>query len=231
MPQWNPGGLPPGGNPPGGKKTPWVPIAVIGGVLVLILGAVGIVLAVGGNDDDNASGSTSPGSSSSRTSSSTRTSKTSTSRSSTPTSAPNNDLATLKSLIPAGYPISVCSPVDPPVDGALATMDCDQSTQPGGPSLARFSLYPNIDALNTAFTEGYQADDQVLQCPGSNADSPTSWYYNETPDVTAGQVACGTYEGRADVTWSQDADLMMGVVESDNAGDLTALHDWWLKYS
>jgi len=107
-------------------------------------------------------------------------------------------------------------------------MDCGQSALPGGPSVARYSIYPTLEDLNNAFTASVAEDDEVLRCPTFTSDSPTTWHYNDTPDVSAGQIACGTYEGKADVTWSQDADLLLGVVESDN---LDSLHQWWLHDS
>jgi serine/threonine-protein kinase len=135
---------------------------------------------------------------------------------------------TTVALIPAGYPRSVCVPSSPPAAGALATIDCRQSTQPGGPAAARYSLFANAGDLNVHFDESIKLNDELLPCPGSNADSPTSWNYNATPDQVAGRVACGTYKGSADVMWTQDKDLMLADIQSDN---LDALHTWFLNYS
>jgi hypothetical protein len=44
----------------------------------------------------------------------------------------------------------------------------------------------------------------------------------------AGSIACGTYQGNADIVWTQDDDLLLADVQSDNMDDL---HDWWLNYS
>ena len=224
---WN--ASPPGGGPPGGKKTPWVAIAIVAAVLVLVLGAVGIVVATSSDDEprNNGASSSSRAPSSTTRTSSTRTSKTRTSTSESPSSNGSAE-ATLRSLIPATYPVSACDPVDPPAGDAVATIDCGQSALPGGPALARFSIYASLDLLNDAFSTAVAEDDEVLRCPTFTSDSPTTWHFADTPDVSAGQIACGTYEGRADVTWSQDADLMLGVVESD---DLASLHDWWLHES
>ena len=59
-------------------------------------------------------------------------------------------------------------------------------------------------------------------------DSPQDWHFKRDPDGVAGQVACGTYQGNADVMWTQVEDLMLADVQSSN---LDGLHNWWLNYS
>ena len=39
-----------------------------------------------------------------------------------------------------------------------------------------------------------------------------------------GQVACGTYDGNPDVTWTKDADLLLADAQGPN---LEELHKWW----
>jgi serine/threonine-protein kinase len=68
----------------------------------------------------------------------------------------------------------------------------------------------------------------MLRCPGSDLDSPTTWHFTDTPDTVAGRVACGTYQQKAGVTWTRNAELLLGDSISE---DLTALHRWWLKYA
>jgi serine/threonine kinase PknH len=106
----------------------------------------------------------------------------------------------------------------------LATVDCGKSTVAGGPNLARYSLFPSLQALNTAFDNSIKADDEVLACPGNTSSGPTPWNYTNTPEETAGQVACGTYNGNADVSWSYNQELVLADVQSS---DLQSLHDWW----
>ena len=59
-------------------------------------------------------------------------------------------------------------------------------------------------------------------------DSPTEWNYKRSPDAVAGQVACGTYQGNADVMWTQNEELLLADVQGP---DLDELHNWWLNYS
>ncbi|PRC56541.1 serine/threonine protein kinase, partial [Mycobacterium sp. ITM-2017-0098] len=81
----------------------------------------------------------------------------------------------------------------PPAGGALATVDCTQTTMPNGPAFTRYSLFGDKAALDAAFQEGIRVNSELLECPGSGIDSPTTWHYTDTPDVVAGQIACGTY--------------------------------------
>ena len=52
--------------------------------------------------------------------------------------------------------------------------------------------------------------------------------YKSDTKTLAGQVACGTYQGNADVMWSQTSELLLADVQS---ADLASLHDWWLNFS
>jgi serine/threonine-protein kinase len=220
QPTWNQ--PPPGSNMQGGKKTPWVPIIVIAGVLILVLGAVGTFLLT--RSDDTATPTVT-------SSTKTSTARTSTSRSTpspTATDTPGGFDAQLMALIPEGYPRSVCEKAVPPATGALATVDCRKSTQPGGPAAARYSLFANADSLAQQFASSIKEDDELFRCPGADMDSPTTWHYNDHPDVVSGSVACGTYQGNADIVWSQQDDLLLADVQS---GSMSDLHDWWLNYS
>ncbi len=221
-PPWNQ--PPPGSNPQGGKKTPWVPIVVVAGVLILVVGAVGTFLLTRSDSADSSILTTSK--------TSTAREKTSTTRTTTPRTTDAGDPrgfdAQLMALIPTGYPTSVCEKAVPPAPGALATVDCRQSTQPGGPAAARYSIFANKDTLAQQFDSSIKENEELLRCPGADSNSPITWHYKATPDAVAGSVACGTYQGNADVTWTQDDDLMLADVQSDNMDDL---HNWWLEYS
>jgi serine/threonine protein kinase len=216
---------PPGSTPPGGSKVPWIAIAAVGGVLLLVLAAVGIFLVV--KPDDTASGPTT--STTSKTKSSERSTPSRTRTTTTrPSENPDSFDAKLMALIPTGYPTSVCEPASPPSTGALATIDCAKSVQPGGPEAARYSMFADKDQLILHFNESIKENDEVLRCPGADADSPIDWNYKSTPDVAAGQVACGTYKGNADVMWTQYDELLLADVQSTNMDEL---HNWWLNYS
>jgi serine/threonine-protein kinase len=222
-PSWNP---PPGSTPPGGKRVPWIPLAAIGGVAVLLIAALGIFLVV--SSDDEAAGPTTP-MTSTKKSTSERSAPTRT-RTTTepPTDTPDSFGAKLLALIPQGYPTSVCEIASPPAPGALATVDCGLSTQPGGPHAARYSLFADADLLAERFAASIAENEEIFRCPGSDLDSPTDWNYKRSPDVAAGQVACGTYQGNADVMWTQNDELLLADVQSPNMDEL---HNWWLNYS
>ncbi len=222
-PPWNP--PPPGFNPEGAKKVPWFPIAVVGGVVALLLAAIGIYLVVKpGNDDPRPTAA--PATSTRTTSERPSTSRTRTSTA--PTADPNSFGSRLMAVIPPGYPASACEVATPPAPGALATVDCGRSAQPGGPNAARYSLFATMDQLMEHFNESIAENDELFSCPGSNLDSPTNWNYRSNPDVVAGSVACGTYQGNADVMWTQNDELVLADVQSDSIDEL---HVWWLEYS
>ena len=132
-------------------------------------------------------------------------------------------MAQIFAVLPESYPHSACESVTPAAPSALATVDCGQSTVPGGPKLARYSVYPNLEQLNAAFDRAMKADDEIVNCPGLGP-SPTTWHYGSTPDDVAGQLGCGKYQGNADITWSYNEELILADVQSD---DLETLHTWW----
>jgi serine/threonine-protein kinase len=223
-PPWNQ--PPPGFKPPGGKRTPWVAIAVVAAVLVLVVGAIGTYVLT---RSDNADG---PSVTTTLKKPSTEREKPTTSRTTTPRTTESGDAsgfdAQLMALIPPDYPTSVCEKATPPAPGALATVDCRQSDQPGGPGAARYSIFANKDMLAKQFDSSLQENEEVQRCPGADADSPITWHYKSTPDIVAGTIACGTFQGNADLVWTQDDDLLLADVQSD---DIDTLHDWWLNYS
>lgn len=223
MPAWN--SPPPGPNPQGSKKTPWIPIVIIGGVLVLLLGAVGTFFLT---RSDTADGPKPTVTTSKKSTERERPSTTRTTPSRTSEPGAGGFDEQLRALIPPGYPISACTTASPPAPGALATVDCTQSTQPGGPEIARYSLFADKDLLIRRFNESLTENDETLRCPNFDQDSPADWNYEKDPDVVAGQVACGTYQGNADIMWTQYDGLVLADVQSKSLDDL---HAWWLQYS
>ena len=161
------------------------------------------------------------------TASATKTTRAAPSRTRTPRTTrpgdPDSFDAKLMALIPPGYPTSVCQTATPPSPGALATIDCAKSTQPGGPEAARYSLFADKDQLILHFNESIKENDELLRCPGADSDSPIDWHYKANPDEVAGQVACGTYQGNADVMWSQYDELMLADVQSTDMDDAAQL--------
>lgn len=220
-----PGGPNPPGQKPKGNKGPLIAIGAIACVLVLVLAAIGIFFLV--KDDDKKAGPTMPTASTSKTPERSTT-RTRTTTEPTPTENPDSFQAKLMALIPDGYPTSVCEAASPPSPGALATIDCQKSVQPGGPEAARYSIFADKDQLILHFNESLKENDEVLRCPGADSDSPIDWNFKASPDEVAGQVACGTYQGNADVMWTQFDKLVLADVQST---DMASLHDWWLNYS
>lgn len=217
---------PPAGPPrpprPPRKGTPWIPIAAAVAVFVLVLGVVGIWFLVKPDETPSASSTTTTA----PTQTTERTTRR-TPRTTTTTPAPDSFDAKLLGLLPRGYDDGACQPVRPPATGALATVDCGQASPQGGPTNARYSLFPDQAALDNAFDDSVAANSELLPCPESGTDSPTTWHYTDTPDKVEGRIACGVFNGNQDVAWTKNAELLLGDAQSQNLVDL---HNWWLKY-
>ncbi len=130
-------------------------------------------------------------------------------------------------LLPAGYDNAACQAVHPPSTGALATVDCGQTSTPGGPANARYSLFADQGTLDSHFDVAIKENSELFQCPGSGTDSPTTWHYTDTPDNVEGRIACGTYNNAPDLVWTKNSDLLLADAQGPNMDDL---HNWWLKY-
>ncbi|WP_042914841.1 hypothetical protein [Mycobacterium canetti] len=134
-------------------------------------------------------------------------------------------------MLPSGYPTGTCKPTTPKPNSiwvnAVAMVDCGQNTNRGGPSRAIYGLFANPDKLKQAFNDDIAAV-ELMNCPGEGP-SPDGWHYNQTPDVTAGMIACGTYKNRPNVIWSNEAKLTLSDVFGDPA-TIEDLHNWWAKY-
>jgi len=221
---WSTSPPPPGSPqqpPSGGSKVPWIPIAAAAAVFVLILGGLGIWLGTRG-DDDKPIPPDDPTSTAMSTSERTRTSRT------PPPENPDSFEAKLLSVLPRGYDEGVCTPASPPATGALATVDCGKASPEGGPENARYSLFADQAALDRAFDDSMGANSELLPCPNSNADSPTTWHFTETPDKVEGRIACGVFNGNQDITWTFNTNLLIGDAQGPNLADL---HAWWLKFA
>jgi serine/threonine protein kinase len=209
----------PPGPPPAGKGVPWIPIAAAAAVVVLVLGALGIWLLV---KPDDSSSTGMPTTTATETETTRRTPRTT-----TPREDPESFDSKLMAVLPRGYNDGVCHVAAAPATGALATVDCGPASPTGGPISARYSLFADQATLDRHFDESVAQNSEVLQCPGSGVDSPTTWHYTQTPDKVEGRIACGTYNDNADVVWTKNADLLLADAQSDN---LEALHNWWLKF-
>lgn len=133
----------------------------------------------------------------------------------------------LMALLSGGHDGSNCQPVSPPAGTALATVDCTQTTMPNGPAFTRYSLYDDQELLDDAFQESIQVNSELVQCPDSGIESPTTWHYTETPDAVAGQIACGTFNENPDLVWTNDGSMLLADAQGP---DLADLHNWWLEF-
>jgi serine/threonine kinase PknH len=131
-------------------------------------------------------------------------------------------LQRLYQVLPRAYTSDNCSPADSPNHQAQATVECKKTSDPGGPTYAAFSLYPNAAALDKAFQDGI-SEDAVTPCP-HGGDSPGVWHTEGAPNVPAGSVLCGTYNKGPDLLWTQNKDLLIGDIQGP---DLNALYQFW----
>lgn len=225
-----PGAPPPGwGSPPsgsGGSKGPMIALLAGAAVIVVALAAVGIWLVVRPDDASSDTAASPTSTSAARTTPArepTRRTRTST----TPPPPTQSYDEQLMALLSMGHDSSNCQPVSPPAASAVATVDCTQTTQPTGPAFTRYSLFADQAALDAAFQQAIQVNSELLPCPASGIDSPTTWHYTDTPDDVAGQIACGTYNDNPDVVWTKDDALLLADAQGP---DLADLHSWWLEF-
>jgi serine/threonine-protein kinase len=210
--------------PPKPKRNPWpIVIGAVALVLVLVLAAIGVYVVT--QQDDN------PQPHPSATSTPTPT-KTTTSTTITTTTTATGDLeGQLLSLVPPGYPGGTCTSATPKPNtvwsDALAVVDCDQNTNPGGPSKARYALFANPSVLKDAT----DADIKLLTlatCPGGT-NNPETWQHPNAPKVDVGVVACGTYNNHPNMVWSNQVKLLLCDVFGDPP-TIEELHTWWTKF-
>ena len=229
-PMWSTSPPPPGPPqkpPSGGTKVPWIPLAAAAAVFVLIVGALGIWLIVK-PDDDKSTSVMSETSETTTTETTERAPRRTPRTTRPPAENPDSFDSKLIAVLPHGYDDGVCQPVHPPATGALATVDCGAASPQGGPPNARYSLFADQAALDKAFDESVAANSELVQCPDSGVDSPTTWHFTETPDKIEGRIACGVFNGNQDVSWTVNADLLIGDAQGPNLVDL---HNWWLKFA
>jgi len=206
-------------------KTPLILLISAAAVFAVVVGALGIWWLV--KPDDSAPG---PVATRTSTPSETTRSREPTRRPRTTAPAPRRTQsldAELMALLSEGHDSSNCEPVSAPAGNAVATVDCGPATTPGGPRSTRYSLFADQAALEAGFEGAVEVNSELLECPGSGIDSPTTWHYTETPDEIAGLIACGTYNDRPDLVWTNNSGLLLADAQGP---DLDELHDWWLKY-
>ncbi|OBK22570.1 serine/threonine protein kinase [Mycobacterium asiaticum] len=138
-----------------------------------------------------------------------------------PANADAND--TLAESLSKGYSLSNCTPAAQPPAGVAAAINCGQNADSAGPVKATYLLFNNADDLDGGFTNSIK--DESLTACGNSGQSPTTWHQGNPP-ATAGKIACGTYQGAAEIIWSTDAKNVLSLIRASNA-DVPALYQWW----
>jgi hypothetical protein len=128
---------------------------------------------------------------------------------------------TLAASLSKGYTASNCTPQTAP-SGVQAVLQCGQNSDPNGPVFAKYMLFGNASDLAGSFTQSIGAD-LLTNC--GDAKSPTVWHQGSSTD-SAGQVACGTYQGQAEVIWTNNAKNVMSLIRGSNT-DTASLYKWW----
>jgi serine/threonine kinase PknH len=208
--------------PPPAKRSPWPIVAGVGAlVVVLVIAALGITMFNKKSDKPTPTPDADAGTTTSRVSTSTT--------SATPSNDPQSKL---QSLIPKGYPMGTCKATTPSENSiwldSVAMVKCGQNTSQGGPVKAIYGLFPNTAALKKAFDADIGAANvQLMNCPGEGS-SPDGWHYKNSPNTTAGMIACATYKDQPNVIWSNESKLMLADVFG-NPVTIEELHTWWGK--
>lgn len=133
---------------------------------------------------------------------------------------PSPDVNALAGALSRGYTLQNCSPDQPP-NGALAVINCPQNPDSTGPAQATYLLFSNADDTTGSFKNSIK-DLTLASC--GDTKSPTVW--SQQQGTTAGQVACGTYQGIAEIIWSTTAKNVVSMVRASN-DNLPALYQWW----
>ena len=134
---------------------------------------------------------------------------------------PTPDVNTLAAAMSKGYNLNNCAAQAPP-NGALAMIQCGQNSDSNGPAFGQYLLFGSSSDLASSFTASI-AGDTLANC--GDVKSPNVWHRGSTSEA-AGQVACGTYQGTAEITWTTDNKNVESVIRGAN-GDIKPLYDWW----
>jgi hypothetical protein len=86
-------------------------------------------------------------------------------------------------MLPPGYPSGSCKPIVTP-EYALAQVNCENNSDPGGPVSATYTLVRDKAALDAALKDIVTSSTRV-NCPG-NIQSPGPWRRNAAPQTISG---------------------------------------------
>ncbi|OSC42690.1 serine/threonine protein kinase [Mycobacterium decipiens] len=129
---------------------------------------------------------------------------------------------TLAGSLSKGYTLNDCT-AQATTGAELAVLSCGPNADSAGPVLARYILFANGDDMAGSFKDSIK--DEALTACGDSGQSPTTWHQG-TSGATAGHVACGTYQGAAEVIWTTDGKNILSYIRASN-GDVPALYQWW----
>ena len=197
-------------------------------VVVLVIGAIVVALNMGGSDDrHNAEETTTT----STFPTSTRTTIPTTTRTTIPTTSVSADLQRLLRALPGGYPTGTCTPDSQPMPGAMVSVKCGVNTDPSGPTVAAYGLFPSVKAVQDAFSS-FTKTFTIQTCPGGKA-SPGNWWHTQDPNTVLGQIACGVYKSNEpQVMWSNQQTMVFALVGGKLQGpNLDQLYKWWASHS
>jgi hypothetical protein len=139
------------------------------------------------------------------------------------TATPAN-LQKLYGLVSNGFGPDNCqTPEEQLADNQLAALDCEVNQETDVLFSATYVLYGDVTALRSGFSDAIAQYDLVT-CPGL-APSPTKWHYDDSPDQSAGSLACGTRGGFSEMAWTDDTELMLATAQSFD--DVPPLYQWW----
>ncbi|KZS66641.1 serine/threonine protein kinase [Mycobacterium ostraviense] len=133
-----------------------------------------------------------------------------------------SDVNTLAGSVSKGYGLNNCT-AQTITSGELAALSCGQNPDAAGPALAKYILFATPDDMNGSFKASIK--DETLTACGDSGQSPTTWRQGSA-GATAGQVACGTYQGAAEIIWTTDAKNVLSYIRAGNS-DVPALYQWW----
>lgn len=192
-------------------RNPWVLIGAIALVILLVLAAQGIRLSL--RPTPTAAPQT--------------TTAAPTPSATTPATGSADAMARLLSLLPLGYAPGACKPFLPPKD-ALARVICDKNIDPGGPNRAVFTVFGETETLRQFF-DGLLRTDIMVNCPGE-AKSPADWHHADSPQI-GGRAFCAVQDSSPSLVWTNEAQLMIALVQGDPQGpSLEELEGWWKKH-
>ena len=145
----------------------------------------------------------------------------------TPATGSADAMARLLSLLPLGYAPGTCKPFLPPKD-ALARVICEKNVDPGGPNRAVFTVFGETETLRQFF-DGLLRTDIMVSCPGE-AKSPADWHHADSPQI-GGMAFCAVQDSSPSMVWTNEAQLMIALVQGDPQGpSLEQLDSWWKKH-